>query len=1332
MRRPFSPLLVALLLLMGLIVAPGAAAQIPPNPIDPNTGEWSLLDLINSLPINEIESALDNFPVPYVVVASAGGAGPFTDNKKAGSPLRVDADDSLSTGKGGHDIEVEVNTELFPTPNLVLSVKRIGNAPFAENLTVLVAFPFDAFNDEDGAGSDSPNLFFGYTTTAAFDGATYPAGGHAPESVEFIFTPDILAGTDHVFQLDIATTGANNPVRYFAGHFDGDPGSVPINALAMSAHTDPVPSTISLGLDVDASAILAGGFSSGSVGLDWEASEPSKVTFDFLENEDFPFLTPDYNTTVTFDLMPTTESLDIDVDFAAGTIALGHSANAVVDELTLRHAREDGLEVTAVGSSLPTEMDLELDVSGAVTIDVNANTLDLELEARQDGAGFPGSDAFLGYPLRYLLVQLEDVPDAVFAYDAAGRRASVTATNPAECPTCDAIGSIALVLDDDATSKTDPNLQFPPAQPIIGEPWADQGRHVFSIIDDGTHGTAAARLLSVKEATLDLSDSSATADLSEIYTLDLREPAEPLTAYLMTTPASKFTDDDVEVTCDVHDFPYGITTFGVEFPPPQMVIDYQTDPPQGIEEVLCFGNVGTLNFDLAAGDLPPEFSMTFDPGGLLGLTAGDGLGGPDRIGLIGMRLWDELNPDGLDAGTAGLLGEVLRDARFRADDIPSFEGTWSDDASGTAIDFDTDAATGPFAFLGGVQVEVSTVVEFGPPLPPPGPAEPHYARFIDEGGTSRKQLAAGVFGMNEFTYTSTEGGGARDLALRYRADEDHQLVVDLDTALGGTYFPDYGILATLTVDDVPQSWDFNTDLATQLDYTASDGINEISIVGDIEIDNGAVETTHIEALASGLPSEVHYSLVPELNGSLSLTMSNPITQVRVELSSDDAILGGDYRHMLFDVQDIPDDWSAEWGIVPNPHAGLLANAPLGPVSVIVSKDVASATPSKYDVFQNPGGAFDYGVGEREIDRRYFRLGSGDDNVRETVFMSRLDSLYDTTSQLDDGEDHVIYRGNMDFLSIQGTGFQGVSAEIVGTTINAQLDIPFVGLHPFFVGIENSEFTTVQIDNVPDTTVIAVGPEMANGDFSSSPGDIMVYQGPLPTPGHTAEALKVLVLNTPSSVHVNWDLGYDGLINIDNSGPVEVRLLNQGGGDRLIADFVVEDLNASWGAIFGEPEFFDCKDDTGFPLYIPIECGTWFVVAEAFANLTATPAIDGFVSTYELIENPSNLQDPGFVIEQDFMYRPVLNLLVDDFSELDVSVSVDVCIVPLPTPVPCIAPGAFVPHWSVGVEAGGVNFDYWDNGGGFLDILGDPDYVDNDPWDFWPIFHAQSSHVFPFN
>ncbi len=173
-----------------------------------------------------------------------------------------------------------------------------------------------------------------------------------------------------------------------------------------------------------------------------------------------------------------------------------------------------------------------------------------------------------------------------------------------------------------------------------------------------------------------------------------------------------------------------------------------------------------------------------------------------------------------------------------------------------------------------------------------------------------------------------------------------------------------------------------------------------------------------------------------------------------------------------------------------------------------------------------------------------------------------------------------------------------------------------------------------------------------------------------------------------------------------------------------------DLSASWGINSGEVDGFACKDDTGFPFYAPIECGTWLTIAEIFAKITASPAIEGWVANYQRVGGPSSL-DPAGPAPAGSEWVPRLNFFVDNFTGVDVSVSVDVCVVPLPLPVPCLAPGVPVPHLNGPNLTGDFNFDFWDLGGGPLNFLGDPDYVDNDPWDFYPLFHDQDTHLFPF-
>ncbi|MEN8235792.1 MAG: hypothetical protein ABFR89_12825, partial [Actinomycetota bacterium] len=865
MRRRVPSIVVVLLLVAAMMVAaPGASAEaFPPNPIDPSSGELNLLDIIDGLPLNEIETALDHFPIPYVVVASADGAGPFVANNRAGAPTRIDADDSKATGKGGKDIIVEVNTELLPTPHLVVDIDRIGDAPFAQDLSVIVAFPFSAFSDE--ALPASPNLFFGYYTDA---------GGHAAESVQIALTPDILGGTAHLFEMDIATTNPSGPLTFFGGHFDGDPSLTPINALGFSAHTDPVPANIALSVDVDFSEILAGGATNSDVTVGWDASEPSTVTFDYFENETFPIVaSPDYNTTLTFDQMPTSEQISLGADFDAGTVTVSHQGSSPIGALTLLHERADGLRMIGVASDVPEQIDVTLGTSGTAEIDVSANTMDLELLATQEG-GFLNTSGFFGFDVGYLSLVVEDVPDLTAAWDEAEDRFEVHATNPGE-----SIALIELVMDDDAVVNGGvTGLNLPPS-------WSDAPtHHIFSLFDDGTHGTAAARAVHLSDAVLDLATAPVVRDHFEWGTTQ----AAPLQAYLETTAASTLTGQDINATCDVDDIPAGLVTVDIGFPPPTIDFSYTADPPATIDTVSCTGNVGTLNFLMSLSQVPPVFDMSFDPDASLAVVAGDGIVAPPSafVGQVLLRLWDEEGPTGLpDSDT--LFGVPLRDAVAQADDIPSFTATWADGATGTDIVFDTAAASGTYAYFGGAQIQTSTEVELSTPLPTPSPAADHYLAFLDEGTDAKKRLEVGVFGIDQFGYHSTEGSGDRTLAANYAADEDHRLVIDIDSAMGGRFFPDYDVDAELVVDDVPQTWAFSTNLATQLTYTGNSGITAITLDADITLESepDTFETTTVAGELTGLPSEVDYFLDPSTDGSAYVHMDAPITSVDLELTS---------------------------------------------------------------------------------------------------------------------------------------------------------------------------------------------------------------------------------------------------------------------------------------------------------------------------------------------------------------------------------------------------------------------------------------------------------------
>jgi hypothetical protein len=470
---------LVILLLLAAGRGTGASADTPPLPIDPTSGQQNLLDLIESLPINDVQSALDHFPVPYVVCARAGTATPTCVNQKAGSPQRLDADQSKSTGKGGDDIQVEVNTELLPTPHLRVNINRITSPSDATNVSVVVAFPFAGFNSE---ALPAPNLFVGYQTTAA-NGLP---GGKAPLTEEYRVIPDILAGTSHDFTLQMLTTGQVNPMTFQAGHFDGTTATGVQNAIGIQAYVEGtapapvVPDSIAITLSTSENAI-GNPLTDSGLSLNWTSSSRAKVTFNYIENESFPFpVALDYTTSLTFDQMPTSETITLSLDEAAKLLHLTHSANASIGAITFNHTRADGLSIIGTATDVPTSVDLAVDLDGgSVTLDVDANTLDLDVKAIQEG-GFFDTEDFLGYNIGYAEVFLKNAPDLFAGYDATNNSFGVHAINAGE-----AIGAIGVIVGDDD------DLELPLH-------WADETWHEFSLIDDGTHGTAAARIIDLR------------------------------------------------------------------------------------------------------------------------------------------------------------------------------------------------------------------------------------------------------------------------------------------------------------------------------------------------------------------------------------------------------------------------------------------------------------------------------------------------------------------------------------------------------------------------------------------------------------------------------------------------------------------------------------------------------------------------------------------------------------------------------------------------------------------------------------------------------------------
>ncbi|CAN5550658.1 hypothetical protein BH23CHL2_BH23CHL2_01020 [soil metagenome] len=1310
-RWLLTPIGIVLIAILILGQARPAVGETPPAPIDPNNGEQKLLDIINAMPLNDIDQALDHFPVPYVVVAQAGSGPPVIANNRAGAPTRVDADSSKSTGNGGHDIEVEVNTELGANNALRLDINRIGNAPYASNLKVLIAFPFDAFNSESLPGA--PNLFIGYETTAVGGGV----GGVAPLTETIVFTPTTLAGTTHAFTTAMTTSGATNPLRFIMGHFDGTNLTGILNAAAMSALVEPVPASITTTVSVDESALSPGpGGTYSSFDIDWTASAPAKVTFDYIEEESVPGGDADYGTQLIFDQMPTNEHLSLVLDEAAETLELQHTASAVVDSITFSHRRDDGLDVTGSATDVPTSVSLTLDLDGAATLDVNANTLDLQVTAEQDG-GFAGTGDFFGYLIGYLEIGLVDAADLTAAWDASTRSFSVQATNAGE-----EIGAISLLAGDDS------QLELPPGSP---GPWTDTGRHVFSLVDDGSHGTVAGRLANVVTANLSLT----TATLTESFNLTTSEPT-PLTAYLKTSPApppgsSIVIGKDIEATCKLEDVPSGAVVVTVKLPD-----DVKINLPEPIETVHCFGHIDSLNFDVLASKVPKIAEWKFDPSGLLKIKAEDGTGpNSAEIGAVAIRFWDN-TPTGLPYGSS-LFGEPLKDARARGDKIPSMTATWSDAAGSTKVDVAPDANT---RTIGGVQVSVSTNVEFNGPLPEADSTSGHYLRFVDGGSGQKKSIQAGAFGIKKVDFDSND----TQVDAIFNADLARNLEIRYDSAFGGRFFPNYDVDMKLEVLKSPATLEVHTNLKESLSWVGSAPISTVKLSGKLDLtnNNNAEDLTDVFVSVDNVPSSVSLDF-DATNGQGSATANGQIERVIVELKSDGKIFGTKYKWFNAAVDGINTNWMFVANINPQAKTGYAkveSSQPLGTVSIVLSNETKAASADNLDPFKNvdPNRLVARSGFQKVIDDRYFAVG----------IQQRLSDLYQTTFRLDGNplEDHVVVRSfdSMDFTAIQFTGFKGLEADITETSAKATLKAPSSGTHPLFVGYQSSasKYLMVQVEDVPDEiTVDVLADQHAYFDASSSPGRIDAYQGPLPFAGEATNALRAILKNTPSSVHLDYgDLdSFPGGGSFQASQQFEAVVLVQDSSSRIVAGLQMEDFSVNYG--LDGLGYTPC-DPVDFEIETLDTCYGIFRLQGGINALgdVSNQGASGFFVLYDLAGTPQALVGGDAVAADGAEYVPRLTFLLDNFTSFSSSFEIQFD--------PLAIPGA-TPLWPIDVElningpnADAFVFDFWDlgfDGVCFTPPFSDevcaganpPDYIDNNPWHIVPLFHGSGSHFDPY-
>jgi hypothetical protein len=113
----------------------------------------------------------------------------------------------------------------------------------------------------------------------------------------------------------------------------------------------------------------------------------------------------------------------------------------------------------------------------------------------------------------------------------------------------------------------------------------------------------------------------------------------------------------------------------------------------------------------------------------------------------------------------------------------------------------------------------------------------------------------------------------------------------------------------------------------------------------------------------------------------------------------------------------------------------------------------------------------------------------------------------------------------------------------------------------------------------------------------------------------------------------------------------------------------------------------------------------------------------------LVYDHGSTEDANGISSPGSTYRPELSFLLDNLTSIGASAGIRVCYLPLGLP-PCLV-GVPLPYFGFSVSADAANLDFWDNGGGPLDVLGDPDYVSNDPWNLYPLLYSESNRIDPF-
>lgn len=673
-RRVHRCWTLTFVLVLGLAATLGVSTQVPaatghlsPDPTD------SSLDWTHGVPLSDLDQAAAAGEV--TVVVTAAGHSPIVRNVALTDTETFDAD-----GDGDVDVRASLSIDTStspPTAELLTTAgpEGAGQTP-PEDVEVLTFVPWDDHTDE--STPERPNLIVGYRT-AEVDPTTLEIteGGVVPGQVVQEFQLDQVSGLQHQLTVSYRAESPPNPLRLLVGHFDGTEASGVVNADLVSALPRQALGEVDISLGVDAHQLDADP-SKAKADLSWTASAPSLVELDYLEAESAPTATPEVETTVEVDRMPTDETLTLTLDEDASTPAkLDHTSNQAIGAVTAHHTRPDGTELEVGFGDVPTEATLSVTSDGKVDLSVpTGGRISVFAEARlPDGPSGPDGRALFGessfsHEIDHLYVEVHEAPQMSFT-----PRFGTDAGLDVSLSEQDAISDVRFVASDDLD---DPNL--PGDFLVSGHPasWGAAGPYTgeFAVIDDAGGSTIAARVGNLQKLSVTVGPGNLANQIAITTDEDQRFTVDHDVYAILGSGAPMANGTATEVTCEV-ELATGANSLDLQQPD-----HYGFDLAGEMPQLRCDGERGPESFELRADGVPGQTTVSLDldstaSGSLqVSATAADGSRNDVDIDELYLDLTNET--DGLTG--PDLLGSPARFGSVRAEGLPSTIVDWSTNA----------------------------------------------------------------------------------------------------------------------------------------------------------------------------------------------------------------------------------------------------------------------------------------------------------------------------------------------------------------------------------------------------------------------------------------------------------------------------------------------------------------------------------------------------------------------------------------------------------------------------------------------------------------------------